>query len=131
MNSDYFLTKFPSPLEQAIFPRGKAGHQKKHVVHVNNSSVQRNRASTSWLEEYGTRCMPCPPYLLDFASSGFYLFPTVKEKLERIQVIDRDQLCDCLQEILAGINHDELNQVFRAWVQQVQELSQGIGDDLR
>jgi hypothetical protein len=36
-----------------------------------------------------------------------------------------------LQEILGSINHDELNQVFRAWVQRVQEVSENIGHYLR
>jgi hypothetical protein len=44
--------------------------------------------------------MPRPLYLPDFASSDFYLFPTVKGKLERIQMHQEDQLFECLQAIL-------------------------------
>jgi hypothetical protein len=58
--------------------------------------------------------MPHSLYLSDLASSDFYLFATVKEKIERIQVSQEDQHFECLQEILGSINHDELNQVFRA-----------------
>jgi hypothetical protein len=55
----------------------------------------------------------------------------VKEKLERIQVADEDQFVECLQEILRGIDQDELNGVFQAWLWRVQEVSQGNGDYVR
>jgi hypothetical protein len=87
------------------------------VVHLDNCTVHTSRASTDWLEEHGIRRMPHPLYSLDLASCDFYLFPTVKEKLERIQVADDDQFSECLQEILSGIDQGELNGVFQAWVQ--------------
>jgi hypothetical protein len=59
------------------------------------------------------------------------LFPTVKEKLERIQLADEPQFFECLQEILKGLDQQELNNVFQAWVQRVQEVSQGNGDYVR
>jgi hypothetical protein len=59
------------------------------------------------------------------------LFPTVKEKLERIQLADEDQFFDCLQEILRGIDLEELNTVFQAWVHRVQEVSEGNGGYVR
>jgi hypothetical protein len=72
--------------------------------------------------------MPQPPYLPDLARSNFYLFPTVKEKLERTHVADEDQFSESLQAILRGINQEELNKVFQAWVRRAQELSEGNGD---
>jgi histone-lysine N-methyltransferase SETMAR len=90
-----------------------------------------SRASTDWLEEHGIHCLPHPPYSPDLALNDFYLFPTVKEKLERIQAADEDQFCECLQEILRGIDQQELNGVFQAWVRRVQEVSQGNRDYVR
>jgi hypothetical protein len=84
MNSDYFVTNILIPLEQVIFPRRKTPYQKRLVIHLDNCSVETSRASTDWLEEHGMRCMSHPPYLHGLAPSDFYLFPTVKEKLERI-----------------------------------------------
>jgi hypothetical protein len=55
------------------------------------------------------------------------LFPTVKEKLERIQLADEDQFLECLQEILRGLDQQELNTVFQAWVRRIQEVSEGNG----
>jgi hypothetical protein len=63
--------------------------------------------------------MPHPPYSSDLDSSDFYLFPIVKEKLERIQLADEDQFFECLPQILKGLDQQELNRVFCAWVGQV------------
>jgi transposase InsO family protein len=98
------------------------------VIHLDNCSVHTGRASTEWLEEHGMRRMPQPPYSPDLASSDFYLFLTLKEKLERTQVADEEQFFESLQAILRGINQEELNRVFQAWIQRVQEVSKGNGD---
>jgi hypothetical protein len=58
------------------------------------------------------RRMPHSPYSPDLSRSDFYLFPTVKEKLERIQVADEDQFLECMDEILRSIVQGELNHIF-------------------
>jgi hypothetical protein len=40
-------------------------------------------------------------------------------------VIDEDQFLESLQEILRGLDQQELKGVFQAWMQRVQEVSQG------
>jgi hypothetical protein len=67
-------------------------------------------------------------YSPDLAFSDFYLFATVKERLERIQLADEDQFFEALQEILNGLDHEELNAVFRDWVPRVQKVNEGNGD---
>jgi hypothetical protein len=67
MNSAYFVTNIYTPLEEAIFPQGRALHQKRFVIHLDNCSVHTNRASPEWLEEYGMRRMSQPPYSSDLA----------------------------------------------------------------
>jgi hypothetical protein len=52
------------------------------------------------------------------------LFPTIKEKLERIQVADEDEFVEYLQEILRDIDQEELNGIFQAWMRRVQEVNQ-------
>jgi hypothetical protein len=85
------------------------------MVHLDNCLVHTSRASTDWLEEHGIHRMPHPPYLPHLASSHFYLFPTVKENPEQIQVADEDQFFESLQEILKDIDQKELNGIFQAW----------------
>jgi hypothetical protein len=52
MNSAYFVTMIFIPPEQAIFPRGRAPHEQRLVVHLANCSVHTGRLSTDWFEEY-------------------------------------------------------------------------------
>jgi hypothetical protein len=52
----------------------------------------------------------------------------VKEKLERTQLADEDQFLESLEAILMGIDQEELNKVFHAWVVRVREVSEGDGD---
>jgi hypothetical protein len=59
------------------------------------------------------------------ATSDLYLFSTVKEKRERIHLADEDQFFECLQEVLRGLDQQELNRVFQASVRRVQEVSEG------
>jgi hypothetical protein len=58
--------------------------------------------------------MPHPLYSPDLAPSDFYLFPTVKERLERAHVADEDEFFESLQGILRGIDQEELNRMFQA-----------------
>jgi hypothetical protein len=44
-------------------------------------------------------CMPRPPYSADLAPSDFYLFLIVKEKLERNQEAEDNQLFECFHDI--------------------------------
>jgi hypothetical protein len=101
------------------------------VIPLDNCSVQTRRVSTDWLEERSIFRMPHSPYSLDLAFNDFYLFPTVKEKLERIQLADENLFFERLQEVLRGVDQQELNTVFQAWVRRVQEVSEGNGNYVR
>jgi hypothetical protein len=128
MNNDYFLTNIYTPLEEAIFPQGRAPHQKRLMIDLDNCSVHTNRASTEWLDEYDMCPMPRPPDSPDLVPSDLYLFPTMKENLERTQMADEEQFFESLRAISSGIDQEELNSVFQAWVQRVQKVSEGNGD---
>jgi hypothetical protein len=91
MNNAYFVTNVLIPLEEAISPQGKAPLERRFVIYFDNCSIHASRVSTDWLEEYDIVRMPQPPYSPDLAPSDSYLFSTVKEKLERIQLADENQ----------------------------------------
>jgi hypothetical protein len=58
-----------------------------------------------------------PLYSPNLSQSDFYLFLTLKQKLENIQMVDGDDPFERLQEILMKMAHEELNRVFQTWVQ--------------
>jgi hypothetical protein len=91
MKSAYSVTNIFLPLEYAIFPRGRAPHERRLVVHLDNCSVHTNRVSTDWLEEHSILRISHQSYSPDLASSDCYLFLSVKENLERIQLADEDK----------------------------------------
>jgi hypothetical protein len=91
MNSAYFLTNVLIILEDAIFARGSALHTKRLMIHLDNCLVHTNCTSTDSLEEHNIARMPYQPSSSDLDPSAFYLFATVKEKLERIQLADEDE----------------------------------------
>jgi hypothetical protein len=47
-----------------------------------------------------------PSYSPDLASSDFHLFPTPKQKLERIQVADEARFFESLEATLRGIDEE-------------------------
>jgi hypothetical protein len=65
MNNDYFVINIFIPSEQVIFPRGRAPHQKRLMVHLDNCSVHTSRVSRDWLEEHDMRRMSDLPYSRD------------------------------------------------------------------
>jgi hypothetical protein len=69
--------------------------------------------------------MPDQPYSPNLATSDLYLFSPVKKKLELIHLADEDQFLECLQEALRGLDQQELNRVFQAWVRRIQEIAEG------
>jgi hypothetical protein len=64
-------------------------------------------------------CYTHLPYSPDLAPSDLNLFLTVKEKLERIYLIQEHSFFECLQEIVKDIDQNELNGIFQAWVRRV------------
>jgi hypothetical protein len=84
------------------------------VVDFDNCSLHTSRVSTEGFEEHNILRTPHPPYSSNQAPSDFYLFPTVKEKLERIQLADEEQFFECVQGILRSLDQQELNLVFQA-----------------
>jgi hypothetical protein len=74
--------------------------------------------------------MPHPPYLPNLARVTSTCFLHSK-KLERIQLGDEDQFFDCLQDVLRGLDQQEMNTIFQAWVRRVQKVSEGKGDYVR
>jgi hypothetical protein len=95
------------------------------MVSVDDCSVHASRGSTDWLEKHGIHRMPDQYYSPNLADGDLYLFPTVKAKFERIHLADEDQFFERLQAVLRGLDQQELNRVFQAWVRRVQEVNEG------
>jgi hypothetical protein len=61
------------------------------MIDLDNCSIRTSRISIEWLKENHIVRMLGQPYLHNLAPRDFYLFSTVKEKLEQIQLADEAQ----------------------------------------
>jgi hypothetical protein len=96
-------------LEEKIFPDGR-----RLVVHMDNAPVHNCGMTISFHADHNLVRLQHPPYSPDLASSDFYLFQTVKEKLKNIEMVDEKDLFYRLQELLNDIPIRELRKVFTA-----------------
>jgi hypothetical protein len=68
-----FHDKLLIRLEQAIFSRGRAPHEKWLVIRLDNCPVQASRVSTDWLEEHNILRMPDPPTVFTWSGPEWLL----------------------------------------------------------
>jgi hypothetical protein len=66
-----------------------------------------------------------PPYSPDFALRDFYLFPTIKERLTDIQMVDEEDLFSRLRELLNEIRVRELRKAFDTWIKRLTGVTRG------
>jgi transposase len=90
MESDYFSTNILGPVEQKVFPTGRNPHAKRSTIHRDNGSIQTSRTTEEYIRQHNMIRVQHPLYSPDLAPSDFYLFPTIKEKLKDIQMVDEE-----------------------------------------
>jgi hypothetical protein len=127
MNSDEFATNIVAPLEQKMFPTGRRPHAKQLTVHLNNCSIHMHVTTEVYISEDNLIRLKYHSDSPDLAPSDFCLFPTAKEKLKHIQMIDEEDSFDRLQELLSGISCKELDKVLGTWINRLMIISQGDG----
>jgi hypothetical protein len=72
--------------------------------------------------------MPHPPHSPDIAPGDFYLFGTVKQRLQTCQGHSFEELEENLHEILGLIPHGELTATMRAWMAHLQRVIDSNGE---
>jgi hypothetical protein len=127
INNSYYITHILESLYQVFFPSGRNPHEKRLVVHIDNCSVHKSQMTKTFMQNINMIDMSHSSYSPDLAPSDFYLFDTVKEKLEHEGITDEDQLFDMLMEILRSIRGKELIRVFETWLERVRRVSEGDG----
>jgi hypothetical protein len=100
------------------------------VIHIDNASAHNASVAQDFVEHNPLKRLPCPSYSPDISPSDFYLFGKMKNALIEGEVSDEIDLLEEVTEILSGISHDELQAIFRSWVERVQALIDANGDYL-
>jgi hypothetical protein len=127
MNANYFTENILCPLEEKIFPEGRATHGRRPVMQIDNAPVHNCGMTTSFLADHTMVRLQHPLCWPDLAPSDFYLFSTVTEKVEDIEMVDETDLFYWLQELLNDIQIRELREVFSAWIKRLVDVSEGDG----
>jgi hypothetical protein len=128
MNSDDFITNILEPLEQEIFPNGRKPHTRRLTVHLDNCSIRTSGTSEVFMTEHHMIRLKHPPDSPELAPSDFYLFPTIKERLNDIQMIDEEDLFYRLRELLNEIPVRELRKVFDTWIKHLAAVTREDGN---
>jgi hypothetical protein len=79
-------------------------------------------------EEHRFRLAVNPPYSIDLAQSGFFLFGHLKYCLQGIAFPSREELLAAIHEIVGAIPRPTLEDVFRHWMKRLDWVSQNNGD---
>jgi transposase len=95
---------------------------KQLMVHVDNATAHNSRMTRNFFEHNPLKKLPHPPYSPDISPSDFYLFGKVKRALVGQEIPDEVSLLHAVAEILNGISTDELQRVFRSWIERVQNV---------
>jgi cyclophilin family peptidyl-prolyl cis-trans isomerase len=114
INGTYDIINGLQRLHQAFFPQGRNPHGKGLIVPVDNCWVHKSVTSELFMKTRDLVSMLNPPDSPDLASSNFYLFCTVKERLEHTSITGETQLFEELHKILRSIPGEELENVFKA-----------------
>jgi transposase len=130
MNSECFATNILMRLEEKIFPEGRTGHAKRLIARMDNCSIHRSGATEDYIKQNNVMRLRHPPYAPGFAPSDFYLFPSIKEKLKNIRIVEEDALFHRLQELLNEIPIKELRKAFDTCINRLLDVSQGDGGDI-
>jgi histone-lysine N-methyltransferase SETMAR len=93
-------------------------------VHSDNARPHTAKMSRDHIGLNRIKQAPHPPYSPDLASSDFFLFGLVKEKLMGYRPETPSEFLVCIRVILAEIPREILNAVFLEWIERLQKCVQ-------
>jgi hypothetical protein len=100
---------------------------KKLVVHIDNASARDARVTQNFFEHDSLQRLPQPPYSPNISPSDLYLFGKVKNALIGQEIPDDIALLELVMAMLGGISGNELQAVFRNWIEPVQGMIDADG----
>jgi len=117
-------------LVQELHPRGGTPRRKVFRLHIENAKPHNSKSSIQCLEDNKLKRLPHPPYSPDVAPSDFYLFGTVKHRLEGCMGETVEDLKENVSEILSTISEEELMAAFLNWMERLQQVIDNGRNDI-
>jgi transposase len=101
------------------------------LLHADNARPHTAQKCRTFCAENGLQLATHQPYSPDLASSDFFLFGYVKDRLQGIVFASREELLAGIREVLDGISPGTLPRVFEHWMERLEWVSQNNGEYYR
>jgi hypothetical protein len=113
-NSTYFCEVIVPRLASAAFSDQAGQRKRRFYLYRNHTRPQNSRNPLRCVADNKSKRMPHPPYSQDIVPRNFYLFSTVKQRLQTCEGGSFEALQENVHEILNSIARDELGATMRA-----------------
>jgi hypothetical protein len=120
-NAPWLIDENLVPLLDKFFSTGWNSGQRKLVVHIDNVPVHNSKMNQNFFEQNSLKRLPNPLYSPDIPQLDFHLFGNVKGALIGQEIPDEIDRLEAVIDILNGISTDELQRVFRSWIEHVEK----------
>jgi hypothetical protein len=100
------------------------------LIYIDNARVHTAGVTQEKLDVAGFKHMLQPLYRPDIALSEFFLFGWLKTQLDRRKYNGEDGLYEVVDEMLTGLSIEMIETVCVDWVNRLQRLIDGNGDDV-
>jgi hypothetical protein len=111
--------------------RGREWHVKWLMIHMDDCSVHTSPAIEWFMSDHHIIRMSHPPCSQNMASSDFYLFVWVKNRLDEVPTSAADNSLVPWCEMLLSISVPELELTFTSWTDRVRQVSENNEDYIR
>jgi hypothetical protein len=126
-NAEYYRNNI---LTQLIRIRPQAG-ERNLVIHADNASPRAAQKCRTFCAENGLLLAIQPPYSPDLGPSDFFLFGYVKDCLQGIVFVSREESLAGISDVLDEISPETLPRVFEHCIERLEWVSQNNGEDYR
>jgi histone-lysine N-methyltransferase SETMAR len=114
-NAGYYIIELLSPLSDWRRTQQRRT-DRKLLIDADNAYPHIVQASRDFLEVYGMKQVPHPPYSSNLTPTDFYVFGHVKNCLAGASFADVDELLEAVMTILGEIEKVTLEAVFLEWM---------------
>lgn len=101
---------------------------KKLLLHFDNAKVHKSSTVDTFLNEHKVTLIPHPPYSPDISPCDFFLFGTMKKKLEGFSTSNFEELKIFVEKYLKSINRKTMEKVMEEWKKRLKYVYENNGE---
>jgi histone-lysine N-methyltransferase SETMAR len=127
-NRTYFCEVIKRRLASVVLPYQAIPRKQRFYLHGDNARPHNPKTSVQCINDSKLKRMRHPAYSPDIASSDFYHFGAVKQRLQSCQGRLFEELQENVHEILRSARPTELAAPMRAWIERLQKVTYISGE---